>query len=226
MVKTLLLQGILNCLSLNKEGVNVCYDCENGIEIRLKSKNDVKYYNSILSKNINIVADYKGSCVKLCNDSFNVFLSKYPDSVVIVKEGIDIITGEIVYVRVEAIKNNLDCLLLRLCREFDCVTNALGVSLESLGEFVYEGNPSCIDIFSLNMNIEGDEDKVLVKVVDDKVICNELYSKVPSFKTSFNEGLLRCIWSLIGNFVLEANLIKSYRVNYPFMYSLFIEGGI
>ena len=219
MKKTLLLRGIISSLFKDEDVNRVCYDCENGIEVNLKSKNNIKYQETIITRGI----DSNSDVVKKCLEFFNLF----ENSIMIVKEGYDTANNELVYVKVEVIKNELDCLLLRLCREFDCVTNELGISLESIGDFVFENNGNYVDVFSLNINIDGVEDKTLVRVIDGEVLCNELYLKVPSFKTSFNEGLLKCIWSLVGDYVIEVDMMNSFGVNYPFMYSIyFVIGGL
>ncbi|MGV3076409.1 hypothetical protein ACEE21_15120, partial [Clostridium baratii] len=225
MEKTLLLSSILQYLALGKSVSKVQYDCENGIEICLRSAENVKYFNSILSKDTVIYSDNDVSSIKHCIDSYKMFLLRYPNNILIIREGIDLDKNEVVYIKVETVKNNLDSLLLRLCREFDTVNRVLGIKSEDIGEYVYDSNEYYIDIYALNINMEDSEEEVTVQVIDKEVICDELYDKVPLFKTIFNEGLLKCIWSLVGDYDIVVRLLKCDGKYYPSMYCLYLDSN-
>lgn len=224
MEKTLLLSNITNYF---RDGIlKMNYDRGTGIEIFLKSCRDIKYSTLVLTSEMDIFKCKKDFSVPHCLYSYKLFLSKNPNNILIIKEGLDESTGELAYLKVEIINNNLDCLLLRLCKEFDNINNELGISLESIGEYVYDNNERYIDIYSLNMNIEGTEEKVILNVFNKEVIGNELYEKVPVFKTTFNEDILKCIWSLIGDYSLVVELIRVHGVYYPVMYCLCLDCNI
>lgn len=204
-----------------------CSICEvtcntnNKIELMCCSCNNLVYSTSVIMEDTLVVENNKNSSIIKLSDIYKKYLKSSKKELLLVKEGYNPLSGKIAYINVKAIKYNLDSLLLELTSECDRYSNILkGTGTDS---FICDNNEDYIDIYPLKIeeNEVVNEEEISIGVHNGKVECNDFYSRYPKLKGNFNESLLKCIWSLIGNYSV---LIKI--VNYPIMYTLFLESII
>lgn len=223
MKEAILLNNLLHYFSLKSDicKYNVEFSTSDGIEISLKTNNKVKYYVSIIS-NKGIMYVEKGienSIFNFCLDSFKSYIGRFKTpSLVIVLEGVDEITGDIVYLKVDSINYNRDSILHALCRE---------LNKSYKGSYVCDPYSSHIDIFPLHYEYEDSKGEDLVFNLFEGVVLenNNLY-KVTALGRSYIKGLLKCLWSLLGNMYIVVRVSKGSKNYYPTIFSLYLDSSV
>lgn len=195
---------------------------EDGILISMKSSGSIKYSSSVLAGERVLYSNVDISTARYCFDSYISYLSRFKDCVLLIREGVDESTGNIVYVKVKAIKYNIDSLVLELARELDRYNSILGTN----STFVHDTHEKYIDIYPLNIDIDGLEEDIIIEVSDGEVVLDEFYDKVSLLKDRVDVVLLRCIWSLIGDYSILVKLVRNGNIYTPIMYTIFLDSGV
>jgi hypothetical protein len=223
MKEAILLNNLLHYFSLKSDTCkyNVEFSTSDGIEISLKTNNKVKYYVSIISNKgiIYVEKEIENSIFNFCLDSFKSYIGRFKTpSLVIVLEGVDEITGDIVYLKVDSINYNSDSILHALCRELD---------KSYKDSYVCDPYSSHIDIFPLHYEYEDSVDEDLVFSLSEGVLLEDkdLY-KVSALNSSYIKGLLKCLWSLLGDMHIVIRVSKDSENYYPTIFSLYLDSSV
>lgn len=223
MKEAILLNNLMHYFSLKSDTCkyDVKFSTSDGIEIYVKTNNKVKYYTSIISDKgvLYIEKGTENSVFNSCLDSFKAYMNRFKTpSLAIVREGVDSVTGDIVYLRVCSINYNEDSILHALCKELD---------KSYKGSYVCDPYSSHIDIFPLHYENEGCEEEDLVFSLSEGVLLEDKdLFKVSALSGSCIKGLLKCLWSLLGNMHIVVRVSKDNKNYYPTIFSLYLDSSV
>lgn len=224
MKEAILLNSLLRYLreSGNSSFDSVQCSIKEGVVISLKNSGNVKYSSSVIYRNRLIVGDSEFGSVGSCFKSYISYLAKHDNCMLQIQEGVDEVTGDIVFISVKAIKYNIDSIMLELTRELDKYNSILGVS----SVFVCDLYEKHIDAYPLSLNISGVEEEVIIEVTEYGVNLDKLYKKVPKLKNKIFTSLFECIWKLNGDYSIVVKLVKNSKNYVPVMYTIVFDSSV
>ena len=205
---------------------DVSYNADGSLRILCSSSKNVVYRTSILLLDGSSILGTDKSSIIPCFKTYRSYLKKLGKPMLVVKEGVDIDSGKLVYIKLKATNCNVDVLLMELTRELDRYLEVLGVSMKSINSFVYDTYDKNINIYPLKSDIEGECEELKLSVKKDNIDCSGLYDKVPRLKGRFDEGLLKCMGYFLGDFNISVDIIREGEIYVPVMYFLSLENII
>lgn len=147
------------------------------------------------------------------------YIDKHSGKVILLREGKNLKTNEVVSVHLKALEMNADTLIRELTEDCNSYSNLVDLVNKKIDTFVYNLHSSSAEIYPLKINTDSHEiETVVFKIKSGILDISELSDKCPKLNSEFIKDTLRLMWGIMGDFSFTIRLLKVDEGFFPLMY--------